>query len=314
MADKLTKEETVLLQNRLSNEHRITLASIALLTLNEIRNLFRVAVREKPAVFATTLRETLPAIMNTYTPTVAQVSSAYYDNSRELYVLSERAPVKLKTYNSDPVQFMTTKRPLEIIDNSMDEVGYWIGQAVKGDYTPQKIITPVTQLVQKSLFDTSRQNIIVSMAEDDVAQESATRSVKGDGCVWCKHMAYQVGGEKIYFKPDNQPDWRKEATFHKGCNCTLAPAFKNQYEGREPWVDQYEKDYEKARKDIMDYNNSLRPENVEYYEDRVDSRGRTVTEKKYKTVYKDPSGKEAEPISVNTKNMMARLREKSGSR
>lgn len=319
--EKLTDEQVVALQNQLSDEHRLAVAAVVGLTAVQVAQLFMSLRGESRKVFASTLREALPVMMNTYMPPVSQLSSSYYDNLRTVYSLSAPAPRRLPDFSPSPTRILETSRPLEIIEFAMQQQGYWIGQAMEGDFTPDKILKPTQQLVSQSLFDTSRQSIVINMDDDKVAASAPVSSTRSDGCVFCKLMSFNVGGEEVYFKPGNQPDWRSErkegergSVYHKGCNCINQPAFRNQVENRQPWFDEFEDDFYDARKELMDYNDSLTPEVINYTVERENSKGKIVRENKTRTIYKDASGKEVEKKSLTNKNIMSVVRKKTNSR
>lgn len=352
----LTDAEVTMLQQKLTTEHRVALAAIATLTAQQLYKVFMAMRNETPAVFARTVRKTMAQVISDYQPAAAKLSSAYYDNLRYTFKMSNRVfdvpRAQNSSYTSDPVAFMNTPAPTgttltqspslyvpasnpiappritvpqQIADYAVDQEGYWIGRAVSGDFTPMNILAPTQQLVSSAIFDTSRVSISVNMDMDPIASDDGPQreARNNGGCAWCKLASYNIGGEELYYKTDGKkeiPEWRagqkhgeEGNVFHKGCKCINRPAFRNEVSRRPEWVDKWEDDYYAARKQIMDENDALVEKRVEYTVERINSKGKLVTERKQKYEYYTADGKPAQKVAINQKNILSRVREATGT-
>lgn len=293
MAD-ITPEDAALLQVRLANEHRLTLQQIAQLTIADLTNLFRLLEDESDEIFAKAIRQTVPKIVESYTPNAVVVATGYYQDARALLELSGQLSKKTKNFVPDGTEFFKTNRPEQITEQLIDDSFYHFSEAKKNDNRAQAV-TEIKQLSQDAIFETSRQVIEVHSEADSAAENTPRREATSDGCPFCKTMAFHTGIDEGNFHHTDKETKQRVKTFHKGCGCVSAPAFKNATVARPEWADKYEEDYDKARREIMDYNSSLTLK-----KEFVDGR--------YVSVYYDADGKQAKQKAINTKNIVNGMR------
>lgn len=295
MAD-ITPDQAALLQVRLANEHRLTLQQIATLTIADLTSLFRMLQNEDDYVFAKAIRQAVPKVVESYTPSALVVATGYYQDARSLLEISGQLNKKTPNFVPDATEFLKTEKPQQIITSLIDSSFYEFTQAQDGG-TRAEAETTIKELSQKAIFDTSREAITINMEADLAAAETPRREVRGTGCPFCKTIAFHVGVSK---------EW--EGKFHKGCSCVSGPAFRDELVARPDWADKFEDDEQKVRKDIMDYNSTLTMTKVPYIKERINSKGKLVRETKYQNLWKDADGNAAEPIAINSKNLINGMR------
>jgi hypothetical protein len=292
----ITPEQAAMLQTRLANEHRLTLQQIAQLTLADLTNLFRMLADEDDEVFGRAIRQAVPQIVEAYTPNALVVATGYYQDARTLVELSGQMSKKTPNFVPDATEFTKTTKPAEITEQLIDNSFYHFNESLE---TGNRVAaqTEIKRLSEKAIFDTSRESIKIFSEEDVAAENTPRREVKKKGCPFCKTMAFHVGVAE---------EW--ENKFHTGCGCVSGPAFRDALTERPEWADKFEDDEQKARKDIMDYNATLTMTRVPYVKERINSKGKLVRETKYQNLYKDADGNTAQPIAINSKNLINGMR------
>lgn len=291
MAD-LTPAEAAVFQARLANEHRLSLQQITMLTITELSNLFRAIQDDSDKVWAASLRQGIPKIIEGFAPAATTLAAAFYANSRKIFIMSGQAPKNIKDFSPKATDFLKSEAPKKIIEATLEESFYYGGQAINGNYTRSQTETPIKQLAEKAVFQFSREPIDTASLYDDFAKDEARRNVRVGGCAFCKNMAVKRGTDQV---------------FHKGCSCVQGPAWKNEYENVPAWVAQFEEDKQRAYDEIQAYNATLKEESKTYVSERINSKGKLVKETKRVNYFVDADGNRTDPIKPTEKNILAKI-------
>lgn len=307
MAD-ITPEQAALLQVRLANEHRLTLQQIAQLTIIDLNNLFRILQDEDDYVFAKAIRQTVPKIVESYTPNALVVATGYYQDARSLYELSGQLSKKTANFVPDSTEFLKTEKPAQITEQLIDDSFYHFNKSLESG-NRQQAVDDIKQLSEDAIFQTSRQTIQVHSEADNAAENTPRRNVTNNGCTFCKTMAFHSGVHENNFHHFDKETGKRVKTFHKKCGCVECPAFRDELVAVPEWADKYEDNFNAARDEIVAYNSTLTSKKVPYIHERYsESKGRIVREKRFQTLWTDADGNPAEPIAINDKNIINGIR------
>jgi hypothetical protein len=296
---EFTMTEAALLQYRLALQNKYTLNQLAAMTAIQLYNLFDALASASDVEAVRAIRQYFPVVLQERATEASLIAAAFYDQSRELYGMTKGASKAVnQLYVAQPKLFLASDIPQQVISSRMDEIGYEFHQVFDLDKGMKDIRTNVVELAQRAPLDIAFEEIKWDMFEDDAADNGPPKQVaRGDGCNFCKHMATFVGITE---------EWAGK--FHKKCGCSPQPAWAYEVNYRPEWADAHEEAYYKHADEIRAKNDRLEMKTRQVTKTRVNSKGKTVNEKKIEKYYIDPStGKEAKPESTSIRHIIATM-------
>lgn len=291
--------EAALLQYRLALQNKYTLNQLSAMTAVQLANLFDALTEAPEKEAARAIREYFPVLLKERSAEASLIAAAFYDQSRQLYSMTQgAAPAVNRLYVAQPKLFIASDIPQQMIQTRMDEIGFQFHQVFDEGKSFNEVRSEVIQIAQRAPLDVAFEEIKFEMQDDDAAKNSSPKQVaRGDGCNFCKHMATFVG---------IGAEWAGK--FHKKCGCTPQPAWAYEQDHRPEWADAHEEAYYKRADEIRAKNDRLIMKTRQIEKTRVNSKGKTVTEKKIEKYYLDPdTGKEAKPESTSIKHIIATM-------